>query len=398
MAEFLETIESIRAEEASVQRLFTKGDGTGVRHRGRRTDPAYMAKLAEAANFIAEVVEGRRPAYHLQEAMTTSDFTNLFGDVIDRQVLGTYRETPQTFRSYLKVGTVRDFRTVKRFYVNGGEGVLSKVREQTEYPEAALADGAYSYSVEKYGRRMPFSWETQINDDLEMLTDVPQRYGKAARRTEERFATGLFTGVSGPNGTFFANGNKNVINTTNGAASDNPALSVTGLQDGFKVLSKQVDADGEPIAVDVVHLVVPPALMVQAMQIVNATEIWDTSAGGGGGTGRELHVANWMKNIVQVHINPYIPLIATSANGSTSWFMFADPSTSRPAAEVGFLRGHEEPEVFMKQPNSMRVGGGAVDPSDGDFETDTVEYKVRHVMGGTLMDPKAAVASNGSGA
>jgi hypothetical protein len=34
---------------------------------------------------------------------------------------------------------------------------------------------------------------------------------------------------------------------------------------------------------------------------------------------------------------------------------------------------------------------------DGDFDTDTVEYKVRHVMGGTLMDPKAAVASNGSG-
>jgi hypothetical protein len=41
----------------------------------------------------------------------------------------------------------------------------------------------------------------------------------------------------------------------------------------------------------------------------------------------------------------------------------------------------------------VRVGGGGVNPTDGDFDTDTAEYKVRHVLGGTLMDPKAAVAS-----
>lgn len=397
MAEFLETIEQIRAEEASVGRLFNSSkDGVGV--RGRRHTPEYTRQLVEAANFIADVVEGRRPFSHFQEAMTTSDFSNLFGDVLDRQVLAGYRETPQTFRSYMKISTVRDFRTVKRFKVDGAEGVLTAVPEQTEYPEASLADGVYSYSVGKYGRRMAFSWESEINDDLGMLQDVPTRYGKAARRTEERFATGLFVGVSGPNGTFFSNANKNVINTTNGAASTNPALSVAGIQDGLKVLANQVDADGEPIAIDMVHLVVPPALLVQANQILNATEIWDSSALGGGAAGRELHTANWMKNMVTLHLNPYIPILATSANGATSWFMFTDPNSGRPAAEVGFLRGHEEPELFMKSPDAVRIGGGVANAMDGDFSTDTVEYKVRHVLGGTLMDPKAAVASNGSGA
>ena len=55
-----------------------------------------------------------------------------------------------------------------------------------------------------------------------------------------------------------------------------------------------------------------------------------------------------MKNIVKLQVASYIPMIATS-NQNTSWFLFADPATSRPAAEIGFLRGHEEPELFMKE-------------------------------------------------
>jgi hypothetical protein len=53
--------------------------------------------------------------------------------------------------------------------------------------------------------------------------------------------------------------------------------------------------------------------------------------------------------------------------------------------------------VFFKEPNQRRLGGGASDPMDGDFDNDSIEYKIRHVFGGTLMDPKMAVASNGTG-
>ena len=44
-------------------------------------------------------------------------------------------------------------------------------------------------------------------------------------------------------------------------------------------------------------------------------------------------------------VDPYIPLVATSANGATSWFLFANPSvTDRAALEFARLRGHEEPD------------------------------------------------------
>jgi hypothetical protein len=104
-----------------------------------------------------------------------------------------------------------------------------------------------------------------------------------------------------------------------------------------------------------------------------------------------------MANKVKLVINPWLPLISTT-NGNTSWYLFADPNVGRPAIEVGFLIGHETPELFMKSPNATRVGGGLIDPTEGDFDTDAVEWKERHVFGGTLMDPKSGVASNGTGA
>lgn len=399
--EFQEVVETIRAEEASVQRLFnSKTDGRGVR-QNRRRDPQYLKRLAEAARLIADVRIGRQPAYLLREVMTTSDFPQLFGDILDRQLLGSYREAPYSWNLIARRGLVADFRTARRYILDGAEGVLPEVAEQEEYSETHLTDNYYEYVVKKYGRKMAFSWEALLNDDLNALTDVPERMGRSARRSEERFVTTLFADANGPHASLYTSGNANIVNTANGAAANNPPLSITALQDAFTVLSKQTDTEDEPIAFDMVTLVVPPALKVTALNLLNALqiEVQTPDAGepnGGGRDSQRLIAQNWMKNNLQLAVNHYLPLIATT-NGDTSWFLFASPAEGRPAIEIGFLRGHEEPEVFIKSSNAMRVGGGLSDPLDGDFDTDSVQYKVRHVFGGARMDPKMTVASNGSG-
>ncbi len=398
--EFLGLIEELRSEEASIHRLFN-GEGEGVR-QGRAArkakDPAYAEHLSEAVVFIGEVMSGKRPAHHLQEAMTTSDFPLLFGDVIDRMLLANYREAPAVYRNFCKISQVRDFRTVKRFAVDGAEGVLDQVAQQAPYPEGSLAEASYSYAVAKYGRRLPFAWEVLINDDLSSFTDVLQRLGRAARRTEQKFATQLYVDANGPHASLYTAGNKNIVSAANGASATNPALSISGLQDAFLVLGAMRDADGEPIVVDVVHLVVPPALEIVANNILNATELilgGQGQTGGGGVAAQALRVANWMRTRTKLSVDPYIPVVATT-NGNTSWFLFADPGDSRPALEIGFLRGHEEPETFIKSPNALRAGGGE-DPQNGDFDTDSIDYKVRHVLGGSRISGKATVGSNGSG-
>jgi hypothetical protein len=353
---------------------------------------------------VADVYNGRKPLYVLREAFGTSDFPFLFGDIIDRQLLANYQETPQVWPLYAKRSTVSDFRNVNRFAVNGAEARLAIVAQQTEYPQpVSLADVRYQYHVNKYGRRIAFSWEAMVNDDLDALKDIPARFGKAARRTEELFATNLHVDANGPIAGFYAGGNNNLIPAALVPGQlINPSLSIQALQAAYTVLAQQTDVDGEPITIEAVTLEVCPALQVTAENILHATQIWlqssITAAAQPGAQYQQLIAENWMKTKVTLAVNPYIPIVATAGTiGRTCWFLHANPSVGRPAMEMGFLRGHEQPEVFIKQPNQARVGGG-IDPMNGDFATDAIEYKVRHVLGGTLEDPRMSVGSNGQNA
>lgn len=391
----LPEVASYSLDKASTENIYA-GEGQSLSRQARDTrtgpPPKYQRAFVEALTLYTDVIKGsKRAALNFQEAMTTADFQFLFGDIIDRQMLAAYQQAPVQWNQLSRRGRVRDFRTVKRFTLDGGEAILSEVGEQSEYPAAALQDGDYEYRVRKHGRRIPLSWETLINDDLDAFADIPSRLGNASRRSEERFATALYATPSGPANPFFSAGNGNLTDEE---------LTIPGLQEAFRLFGEQVDEDGAPIFVEAATLVVPPSLEVQARNILNATEITQAVGSGVGnqtGAGSDqLRVTNWMRNRVSLIVNPWLPIV-DQTTGSTAWYLFADPNAGRPAMEVGFLIGHESPELFQKHPNATRVGGGMVDPTDGDFGTDSVEWKVRHVFGGTRMDPKSAVASNGTG-
>lgn len=397
--EFLELIDTINAREASIERIYTRNDdGRSLRpyFLRNRKSPAFQKKFVETVRFLHGVYSGKIARHHLLEAMTTSDFPLLFGVVIDRQTLGSYREWPATWRSIARVANVPDFRSVERNYDPfGGDAKLTEVHELEEYPAAGLTEQSpFTYKVKKYGRRMPFSWETMVNDVQNRLKDAPIRFGRAAVRSEQYFATGLYVSSTGPNATVYSNTNKNIVNTTNGAASNNPALSILGLQDAFTVLAMQKDPiSGEPIMVEGVVLEVPPALRIVANNILNATQI----IVGADSAAQRILTNNWMRNNVELIVNPVLPMINTT-NGNTAWYLHAAASTGRPLLEVGFLSGYETPQLFMKSPNAIRIGGGSlVDPLAGDFDNDSIDYKIRHVFGGSIVDPIASVASNGTG-
>lgn len=390
MATFNETVETIASEEASVRTLFnSREDGNRVREN-RQRNPQYMRQLVEAADFVGEIDAGRRPLYHLREAMSTDDFPLLFADILDRQLLAAYRETPAVWRNFVRRSVVPDFRTVKRFAVDGAEAVLPEVAEGEEYPEESLSESEDSYSVRKYGRRLDLFWEALVNDDLDAFRRSPERLARAARRSEQRFATELYVDANGPHASLYTSGNSNIV-------TGNPVLSTEALQTAFEVLADQTDEDGEPIVIEAVELVVPPALEVTAQNILNAMQIEVSNQGGT--SNQTVIAANWMRGRTRLNVDPYIPLVASSANGATSWFLFANPDSGRPALELGFLRGFEDPALYERMPNARRVGGGEAMEA---FEDDSVAWRVRHVFGGTRLTStggeKSTVASNGSGA
>jgi hypothetical protein len=79
-----------------------RGEGTAIRTSARKRDPRYLSQLALFAEVFADVVTGgsHRAVYLFKEAMSTSDFPLMFGDVIDRSMLGKYREWQPTWPAY----------------------------------------------------------------------------------------------------------------------------------------------------------------------------------------------------------------------------------------------------------------------------------------------------------
>lgn len=360
---------------------------------GRRgATAAYHGRVAECAMLLADVYAGRRPIWHLQEAMTTSDFPNLFGDVLYRQLLGYYMPYPVSYPQWTRAATVNDFRTLHLYAIDGGQGALKDpIKERAPYPEIKFTETPYGLTVAKYGRRYGITFEMVTNDDLNAFQQRPMMMASGARRGEEFLATGLAFDSAGPHASMFTSGNKNIV-------TSNPALSVAGLQTAFAILAAQVDADSEPIVVNAVTLVAPPALQITAENILNSVQI--RLAESGGTSNQLMYVNNWMKSRVTLAVDPYIPIIVTTGTrGNTSWMLVADPNdlNQRPAFIFGKLRGYEQPQLFVKDPDSTLVGGGSVDALNGDFDTDSIDYKIRHFFGGVRVDPKMAVASNGTG-
>lgn len=347
------------------------------------TDPEYRQKLVETMQFIDEFRRGRIARARFAETMTTSDFPGLLGGVIDRTLLGGYRPYPTSYQDWCSIyRDAKDFRDLERHFLDLGDGALTKVKQTEEYSYAKLSEDKYSYKVEKFGRKFKFSWESFINDDLSALTTTPSRLGIAAKRTTEKLATSLICDASGPDATFFsdANGNKLTL-----------ALSSDNLKTAANTMADLSDAGDEPIFNDPAILVVPPALKITAQEIVKTLQAEVKS-----GDNTTIKTAGLFGNL-KVSVAPYISKIVTAGTvGKTSWFLFADPAQlERPAVEIGFLRGHEEPQLFMKAPNASMIGGGDASAFGGDFDTDSIEFKVRHVTGGKAMDYRGAVGSFG---
>ena len=357
---------------------------------------------AEALDAFVEILDkassGNHLAqYQLREAVGLPDFPNLFGDTIDRAVLAYYKAWIPAWQSFCNVGRpIKDFRAAKRFDIQGMQGVLSTIQEYGEYGERAPVDATpLTVQVAKYGGRFGISFEALINDDMSALQDLPQRLAVAARRTEAVQVAAMYVGSTGPNTTYYKTANKNLALTSDFPflSSNNPVLSIQSLGAAMQAMALQLDPDGHPIIVDAFSLVVPPALEVAANNIVNALQFVANGVDGGLST-EQVWAKNWLTNRIQIVVDPYITYTATS-NKHTSWFLFSKPiGGNRPAIELDYLQGHEGPQLFQKMPNAQALGGGAVPES---FEADKLEYKVRHIFGTLVVDPKLTFASNGSG-
>lgn len=337
-----------------------------------------------------------------QEAHSTSDFPAAFKAVTQRAFMGEYDQIQSVYPQYTRQFNVNNLRP-QEFYSfmpdvttnieeNGGvktvtehPGGLARIPELTEFPTITFVASESSFGVAKYGNRAIFSFEMLLNDEWGVLETLPGQLAQLARNNEDIVATEVLASETGPNPKFFNAGNDNII-------ADNPALSIEALENAMAEVRTRTFA-GNPVFVQSFSLMVPPALEAEARRLLGVTAFEITDPVNGTYT-----YANPVSS-VNLIVNPWLPVIDKSANAGTTWYLIPTGSQGvRPAVVFSKLRGREAPELRMASATGVALGGGAVNPREGSFLNDDIEFRVRSFVGAAGIAAETVAVSNGSGA
>lgn len=343
-----------------------------------------LKNIGEAySKFQAALNGDLRAKADVMESLTTSDFPVLLGQGYNRKLLNAYQTITPVWSQYSTRTTVPNFKKQKLVQILGNQRGLSKVPQGSEYPASDLSESEFEFAVGKYGDRIPLTWEMLVDDELGAFRNLDQRLAVEARDTEGTITAEalLAASKSGVNTSFFR--------ASNGNAPETAPLARESLREALQVLTRKKDSNGNVLVRPRIRLVVPPTLEYQAQSILTASEIRTT-------VGDTLEVsANPVAGAVDLVVDPNL-LLNTAGNAESTWFLLPDPNTARPAVVTAFLAGNENPDLRVKADGGNRPGGGEVGPNEGSFDDDTIQYRVRHVVGSAAVDPTFTFVSRGA--
>jgi len=116
-------------------------------------------------------------------ALSTSDFVGITANTMNRSLLMGYENAPRTFVGVFRQATAQDFRAIDRVRLSGAPS-LEEVKEGGEFKYGKVTDEKETYSLATYGKILPFTRQTIINDDMDALGRLPVMFGRAAADLE----------------------------------------------------------------------------------------------------------------------------------------------------------------------------------------------------------------------
>jgi len=273
----------------------------------------------------------------------TSDFTNILANVANKAALVGWTEAPETWNIWARTGNLSDFKTADRSGL-GEFGDLDLIYENGEYKFATMNDRKEQLKLATYGKKISFSRESLINDDLGEFTTIPRKMGRAANRKVGDVAYAVLTGnpaLNQDSTTLFHADHANV--GTGGVPS------VTTYNEMFKLMKLQKDNDAAAHGLNIVpRYVIGPVAVEATLDELNVNQ-YDPAATAG----------TLKKNPYSGRLTPVTDPRLDAAS-ATAWYGLADQNMND-TIEVAFLDGVQAP--YLEQ-----VQGG---------DQDGVVYKVR---------------------
>lgn len=203
---------------------------------------------------------------------STSDFPLILENVMNKNLLDSYRETPRTFQSLGRRSTATDFRE-KHLYRLGDAPSLLPLGQGGEYKEGTFSESKESYAISTFARKISFTRQMLINDDMSALDRVPRMFGPAGARLENDIVWGLLLNYD------FINGKAANIKMSDGKAlfhadhgnlmtGAQSALSKDALSKLRELGRKQKTLDGHYMNVEFGAIAVPTGLETDAEDLL----------------------------------------------------------------------------------------------------------------------------------
>ena len=114
----------------------------------------------------------------IRQALTTSDFTNLFLNVGNKVALDGYNSVGFNWRLFCDVGSVNNFLTYTGIGITGWDGGLEEMLEGQEYTKAKFGDEKEQWSVKTYGKAFDVTRQAMINDDIGGIMQAARQRGE----------------------------------------------------------------------------------------------------------------------------------------------------------------------------------------------------------------------------
>ena len=293
---------------------------------------------------------------------STDDFTSIFLDVANKNLMKAYREAPNTWRPFVNVVSASDFKDIYGIALSEAPD-LELIDEHGEYKHGEMSDSQEKYSVGTYGKIMYLTRKMIVNDDLRAFTRLPRLMGAAARRKESDIVWGKITGnptMNDGNSLFDSSNHSNLETSGSNVDSDS-------LESARAAMRKQTGPNGAILDLQPQFLLVPVAQETSAEILLRSTMLPVSQA--------NADYNPWANRLTPI-AEPRLDNDSTDA-----WYLVADPSQID-TIEVAYLDGNEAPyteEEVM-------------------FERDAIGYKVRHDFGAGVMDWRGFYKNSGSGA
>lgn len=290
----------------------------------------------------------------IREALTgTGAFPNILAATVNKAASTAYVAAPTTFEAFTSEGAMSDFKPTKSVRISEA-GELVEIRENGEFKHDELTDDGVDKVLATYGRSFSLTRQAIINDDLGMLTKIPQSYAAAARRGLNRLVYQMLADA------------KNYDAKKGNKAAAGSELSVASLSEGRKAMRTQKNIRNKEILnIAPKFLIVPAALETAANQLLHSlSDPSQTNAA----------VVNPFSNSLQIICDAELDALSEKA-----WYLAAAPGVGVDTIEVSYLNGNKAP-MIESRPSWERLG---------------MEFRIYMDYGVTVLDHKGLYLNEG---